>query len=299
MKLFWLGVAIQGGGWPAQYVYGYNLWNMRWCGILQRIAWGYFVVALAEIWLPTYDMSGYMPEEVVHVPADPAEYTRMEEAPATTHIMPWEHLRNIIQEQACIIGTHSLKWLVAIAFMALYLALLYQTWVPTWTIEYGIHKGKSIECDVRGELTPSCAATGYYDRMLLGQKVTQTWMSVRSEACSSCSPASLIFSTGVSCLNATATPTWCSAPLYDPEGLLASVNAVMSVWLGLYFGLILKHPHGNFAGNHSKRLAHWLLCSVVLIVVGEVIEAAGMPMNKQLWTSSYVFYMAGAILTSF
>ena len=53
------------------------------------------------------------------------------------------------------------------------------------------------------------------------------------------------------------------------------------------------------AWNHSKRLAHWLLCSVVLIVVGEVIEAAGMPMNKQLWTSSYVFYMAGAILTSF
>ena len=220
MKLFWLGVAIQGGGWPDKYEYGWNLWNMRWCGILQRIAWGYFVVALGEIWLPVYDMSASMPEDLVHVPADPEASP---EAVETTHVLPLQHLCRIMREQACIIAAHALKWLLAFAFVAIYLVALYQTYVPSWTIEFGTHKGKTIECNARGLLTPACAATGFYDRLLFGQKMTGTWMSQRSATCSSCSPGSMIYSTGASCFNATAVPIWCDAPLYDPEGALASV----------------------------------------------------------------------------
>ena len=45
-KLFLLGVATQGGGFPdpGEGTVGYDLRTIRWCGILQRIAFAYFVV---------------------------------------------------------------------------------------------------------------------------------------------------------------------------------------------------------------------------------------------------------------
>jgi heparan-alpha-glucosaminide N-acetyltransferase len=44
--------APQGGAFFESYEFGWNLWNIRWAGILQRIAWGYTAVGLLEIWLP-------------------------------------------------------------------------------------------------------------------------------------------------------------------------------------------------------------------------------------------------------
>eukprot|EP00966_Prymnesium_polylepis_P240874 5570580-Prymnesium_polylepis.1 len=41
LKLFFLGVLLQGGGWIDSYEYGFNWCTMRWMGILQRIAFGY------------------------------------------------------------------------------------------------------------------------------------------------------------------------------------------------------------------------------------------------------------------
>ena len=52
LKLYGLGILLEGGGWIEHYGYGYNLRTMRFCGILQRIAWGYFTVALLELWAP-------------------------------------------------------------------------------------------------------------------------------------------------------------------------------------------------------------------------------------------------------
>ena len=52
LKLYWLSVLLQGGGWLHNYKYGYNLRTTRFCGILERIAWGYLIVALLELWVP-------------------------------------------------------------------------------------------------------------------------------------------------------------------------------------------------------------------------------------------------------
>ena len=40
-KLYALGVLLQGGGWFSDtlYAYGYNLSQLRYCGILNRIGW--------------------------------------------------------------------------------------------------------------------------------------------------------------------------------------------------------------------------------------------------------------------
>ncbi|CAA6656001.1 unnamed protein product [Spirodela intermedia] len=53
VKLFLLGILLQGGYFHGlnSLTYGVNLENIRWLGILQRIAIGYIIAALCEIWL--------------------------------------------------------------------------------------------------------------------------------------------------------------------------------------------------------------------------------------------------------
>ena len=50
-------------------------------------------------------------------------------------------------------------------------------------------------------------------------------------------------------------PAWCRAPLYDPEGALATSNSIISVWIGLHFGHVLKHGPGF--KHHAMRMKHW------------------------------------------
>jgi len=56
LKLFFLGVLIQGGTWfgDDSYSYGWNLATIRYGGILNRIAYAYFFVALIELWVPKF-----------------------------------------------------------------------------------------------------------------------------------------------------------------------------------------------------------------------------------------------------
>ncbi|KAM1429860.1 hypothetical protein ACFX2I_046003 [Malus domestica] len=53
VKLFLLGVMLQGGYFHgvASLTYGVDIERIRWSGILQRIAIGYIVATLCEIWL--------------------------------------------------------------------------------------------------------------------------------------------------------------------------------------------------------------------------------------------------------
>ena len=75
------------------------------------------------------------------------------------------------------------------------------------------------------------------------------------------------------------------------QGALASLGCVLSVWLGLHYGHLLKHPGAHFK-SRTACLLHWLSCSTVLITLGCILEHWE-PMNKQLWTVSYAIYMAG------
>ena len=49
LRLYLLGLLLNGRGWVGGYTYGYNLLALRWCGILHRIAFAYLVVALMEL----------------------------------------------------------------------------------------------------------------------------------------------------------------------------------------------------------------------------------------------------------
>ena len=54
--------------------------------------------------------------------------------------------------------------------------------------------------------------------------------------------------------------------------------------------------------THKERLAHWVPLALVSFVLGIIIHVTGWKMNKQLWSPSYLFFMAGCtgiLLSSF
>lgn len=72
---------------------------------------------------------------------------------------------------------------------------------------------------------------------------------------------------------------------YDPEGLLSTLPSIASSLLGIFTGLILV----------SKRQKKELLLAgigVVLLIVGHLWDLA-FPINKALWSSSFVLVTAG------
>lgn len=141
LKLYGLGVLLQGGNFPSGYIYGFNLSILRVCGILNRIAFAYLVVALSELWLPEIKVES------------------LQRRPHVDHLV-----------------RHGWKWAVAIGTTVLYLILLFGTKVPSYTSYYGYNTTTqqremlvepfTIDCNVRGALdTPKCAANGFYDRV--------------------------------------------------------------------------------------------------------------------------------------
>ena len=87
-------------------------------------------------------------------------------------------------------------------------------------------------------------------------------------------------------------PAWCFAHMYDPEGALATVPTVMSVWLGAHFGRVLKFE--GLQGSSGRILGHWSACAATLMVLGIALHLVGLGMNKQLWSTSYLLFTAGS-----
>ena len=79
----------------------------------------------------------------------------------------------------------------------------------------------------------------------------------------------------------------------DPEGLLSTLPAIVTALLGFEVGRFLQH---DFAWTRKMLLL--LAAGVLLAIVGQVwhyVEPSlgGMPVNKKLWTSSFVLLTAG------
>lgn len=76
-------------------------------------------------------------------------------------------------------------------------------------------------------------------------------------------------------------------PTFDPEGLLHTIPAIASVLFGYVAGKLMDQPN-NVSGGISS-----LLVIGVLIGVGGYLLSWVWPMNKQLWTGSYVLFTTG------
>jgi predicted acyltransferase len=80
---------------------------------------------------------------------------------------------------------------------------------------------------------------------------------------------------------------WEVTNTWDPEGILSTIPAIATGIIGLLIGQLLNSPLLKM--EKAKKLA---VIGIALIVTGQLWNII-FPINKSLWTSSYVLYTAG------
>ncbi len=80
---------------------------------------------------------------------------------------------------------------------------------------------------------------------------------------------------------------WSQSKTWDPEGVLSTLPAICTGMLGVLTGHLFHEIK-----NPAERVSWIFLFGVVLIISGLCSDIA-FPLNKSLWTSSYVLYTGG------
>ncbi|MCO4293307.1 heparan-alpha-glucosaminide N-acetyltransferase domain-containing protein [Solitalea sp. MAHUQ-68] len=81
--------------------------------------------------------------------------------------------------------------------------------------------------------------------------------------------------------------TWKQSKTWDPEGVLSTMPAVATGLLGILCGMWMKKENDN-----GKKVA-WLFVAGFGAAIAGLIWNFAFPINKSLWTSSFVLYTAG------
>lgn len=89
--------------------------------------------------------------------------------------------------------------------------------------------------------------------------------------------------------------TWSGAPApgFDPEGIFSTLPAVATVMFGVFTGHLLRSK----LSDADKTV--WMFVIGNLLVLTGLIMDNWLPINKNLWTSSYSVFMAGLALNVF
>jgi predicted acyltransferase len=83
---------------------------------------------------------------------------------------------------------------------------------------------------------------------------------------------------------------WSQSKTWDPEGLLSTIPAIATVLLGILAGHWI-----NSNRNAKEKIYGLLIGGIGCVIAGQVMNI-WFPINKNLWTSSYVVFTAGAAL---
>lgn len=87
---------------------------------------------------------------------------------------------------------------------------------------------------------------------------------------------------------------WSQSKTWDPEGLWSTLPAVATVLSGVLAGRWLATDRPA-----AERTVWLLLAGLALLWLGDAMDRLFMPVNKSLWTPSYVVLMAGFALLVF
>uniref|UniRef100_A0A9I9CW75 Heparan-alpha-glucosaminide N-acetyltransferase-like n=1 Tax=Cucumis melo TaxID=3656 RepID=A0A9I9CW75_CUCME len=253
IKLVFWGLILQGGysHAPDDLQYGVDMKHIRWCGILQRIALVYFVVAMIEAF--------------------------------TTIGKP----RVILDHgHFSIFTAYRWQWIGGFAAFVIYIIITYALYVPNWSFsvledDQLLHH-YTVVCGVRGHLGPACNAVGHVDRQVWGINHLYSYpVWIRHKDCTFSAPDEGPLRDDA--------PSWCLAP-FEPEGLLSSVSAILSGTIGIHYGHVLLHFK-----THSQRLKQWVAMGFGFFIIGIILHFTNaIPINKQLYSLSYVCFTAGA-----
>jgi predicted acyltransferase len=85
---------------------------------------------------------------------------------------------------------------------------------------------------------------------------------------------------------------WSQSRVWDPEGLLSTVPALATTISGILTGIWLQSARDDF-----EKVAGMMVAGAVLLATG-LVWGTVFPINKQLWTSSYVLYTSGIALVT-
>ena len=83
---------------------------------------------------------------------------------------------------------------------------------------------------------------------------------------------------------------WRQGRVYDPEGLLSTIPAISTTLFGILTGHWLRSERTQF-----EKVAAMFVAGAVCVVLGWAWNSS-FPINKPLWTSSYVLFTGGLAL---
>lgn len=83
---------------------------------------------------------------------------------------------------------------------------------------------------------------------------------------------------------------WSGTKFWDPEGILSTLPAIGSAMLGIFTGNWLRKE------NDPKEKVIYLFIWANVLMVSGWVWSFWFPLNKNLWTSSYVLYTGGLAL---
>jgi len=86
--------------------------------------------------------------------------------------------------------------------------------------------------------------------------------------------------------------TWNGAPM-DPEGTVSTIPAIATCLFGILTGQLLR------ANWSAEQKAGWLFAAGNLLMTAGAVMNIWLPINKNLWTSTYSVFMAGLAMNVF
>ena len=83
---------------------------------------------------------------------------------------------------------------------------------------------------------------------------------------------------------------WSASKVWDPEGILSTIPAIATSIIGMRTGIWLK------SDNDKTTKTVWLFVPGSICMAAGYVWGGWFPINKNLWTSSYVLYTGGLAL---
>ena len=87
---------------------------------------------------------------------------------------------------------------------------------------------------------------------------------------------------------------WAKSKVWDPEGIVSTLPAIVSLLLGAQVGYGLQSTLSK-----AEKTIWMLLAGLAALLLGQILDAGLMPINKSLWTVSYCVFMTGWALIVF
>jgi predicted acyltransferase len=86
---------------------------------------------------------------------------------------------------------------------------------------------------------------------------------------------------------------WSHTKTWDPEGIVSTLPSIATILFGVLCGHLLR------AALSVAEKAAWMFSAGVSLLFAGLVMNAWLPINKNLWTSSFAVFMAGLAFTLF